>query len=489
MATARVALASAVAVGSLVLAYRTFWGAAASARVGGEKTLLLATTSQSPTPDPEGVAAVVDRGVRRDGGSTTVRVALAAAIVACSLLLVCQTFWNEASEADPEPDPDPEKWERADARYFEQILNKPGDASLFAKRSMVQLKLGRPDRAFTLATCALITRPRWSRVWARYAQAADAEWPALACEAWMTAISLETDAEARAGFVDSLASLHGQAPHPPPSLSEAVALFRQVEGSAAGMREARRWQRPNASEEELDSFYGAMLFHAQAQMRAAITTHALAALPRSTEAWSMAYVPLNAFEPLTGLPLFSLSVRVERPAPPSQPLEAEPYAQMEVGAAVLHFTPDAAAALGAVETAMGCPKGGCGAPRRPLRLVLQHGFGEAAAAHVRQALQPLQVETHLETEAAALARLSRPPAPPPRQAADPAPRQRGSSRAVPRKCASCALYESESRRKFRKCGGCGELWYCGQSCARDDWQAGHREACSRARCGEVGPEE
>ncbi len=54
---------------------------------------------------------------------------------------------------------------------------------------------------------------------------------------------------------------------------------------------------------------------------------------------------------------------------------------------------------------------------------------------------------------------------------------------APRVCGNpeCVNFEgdAEGALKFRRCGGCGAVRYCGADCQRAHWRAGHREECKR----------
>ncbi len=54
---------------------------------------------------------------------------------------------------------------------------------------------------------------------------------------------------------------------------------------------------------------------------------------------------------------------------------------------------------------------------------------------------------------------------------------------APRVCGNpeCVNFEgdAEGELKFRRCGGCGAVRYCGADCQRAHWRAGHREECKR----------
>ncbi len=54
---------------------------------------------------------------------------------------------------------------------------------------------------------------------------------------------------------------------------------------------------------------------------------------------------------------------------------------------------------------------------------------------------------------------------------------------APRVCGNpeCVNFEgdAEGELKFRRCGGCGAVRYCGADCQRTHWRAGHREECKK----------
>ena len=47
-----------------------------------------------------------------------------------------------------------------------------------------------------------------------------------------------------------------------------------------------------------------------------------------------------------------------------------------------------------------------------------------------------------------------------------------------RTCHHCMASQEELGRRFQKCSGCGIAYYCCRRCQKEDWKAGHKDACA-----------
>jgi hypothetical protein len=50
--------------------------------------------------------------------------------------------------------------------------------------------------------------------------------------------------------------------------------------------------------------------------------------------------------------------------------------------------------------------------------------------------------------------------------------------AFAKRCSTCCK-EEEGVGALKKCGQCGQAWYCSTTCQKTDWKAGHKEVCKQ----------
>ena len=45
------------------------------------------------------------------------------------------------------------------------------------------------------------------------------------------------------------------------------------------------------------------------------------------------------------------------------------------------------------------------------------------------------------------------------------------------RCVQCTVQQKDCEQKLKKCGGCGEVFYCSKECQKIHWRAGHKTEC------------